>query len=376
MPGRHQQRPPTRVGLRWIAGALSAGIVGATSAAILATASPADASTPIPTYHPGSDTATFTVTGVLDSNCLVSTGGTEVWIKPGDAIKFNSSLAGINVATITALTGLIGTISGLNVDATIDANTTHAQSVSVLAGKTTVVPKVGQPALTTGDHALAWTAKSVTLVPLLGSAVTVALNSSELKSGATLSWKGVIHVTNDTANCKISVSTPQAAVSVGPIKVTVPPINVSIPIPTLPALPALPALPGLPGSSTGTTTHLSPKTTNSGAGVHYTPPPITVPEQAMGGLGGGGGGGLQPDANAASPLGINLPQVAVVADSPSARSSTAAAANPRVVTKKVNLAANKAPTAQLPVLLAIIAIIALSLVTATYARLYLLRRNA
>jgi hypothetical protein len=37
--------------------------------------------------------------------------------------------------------------------------------------------------------------------------------------------------------------------------------------------------------------------------------------------------------------------------------------------------ANKAPAAQMPVLLAIIAIIALSLVTATYARLFLLRRN-
>ena len=37
----------------------------------------------------------------------------------------------------------------------------------------------------------------------------------------------------------------------------------------------------------------------------------------------------------------------------------------------VELAANRAPAAQLPVLLAILAIIALSLVTATYARLFL-----
>jgi hypothetical protein len=43
--------------------------------------------------------------------------------------------------------------------------------------------------------------------------------------------------------------------------------------------------------------------------------------------------------------------------------------------KQVELAANPAPSAQMPVLLAIVAIIALSLVTATYARLYLLRRN-
>jgi hypothetical protein len=45
------------------------------------------------------------------------------------------------------------------------------------------------------------------------------------------------------------------------------------------------------------------------------------------------------------------------------------------VIKSVGLTSNKPPAAQLPVLLAIIAIIALSLVTATYARLYMLRRD-
>ncbi|HEY7050397.1 MAG TPA: hypothetical protein VH373_24490, partial [Jatrophihabitantaceae bacterium] len=42
----------------------------------------------------------------------------------------------------------------------------------------------------------------------------------------------------------------------------------------------------------------------------------------------------------------------------------------------IDLAANRAPAGQMPVLLAILAIIALSLVTATYARLYLMRRTA
>jgi len=41
----------------------------------------------------------------------------------------------------------------------------------------------------------------------------------------------------------------------------------------------------------------------------------------------------------------------------------------------IDLASNKAPAGQMPVLLAILAIIALSLVTATYARLYLMRRH-
>jgi len=55
--------------------------------------------------------------------------------------------------------------------------------------------------------------------------------------------------------------------------------------------------------------------------------------------------------------------------------TTGARAKPQTSTKRIDLASNKAPAAQLPVLLAIIAIIALSLVTATYARLFLLRRN-
>jgi len=42
----------------------------------------------------------------------------------------------------------------------------------------------------------------------------------------------------------------------------------------------------------------------------------------------------------------------------------------------IDLAANRAPAGQMPVLLAILAIIALSLVTATYARMYLMRRAA
>jgi len=43
--------------------------------------------------------------------------------------------------------------------------------------------------------------------------------------------------------------------------------------------------------------------------------------------------------------------------------------------KPVDLASNKSETGQLSVILAIIAVIALTLVAATYARLYVLRKN-
>lgn len=379
MSGRHQ-RPTLRTGLRWMAGALSVGLLSAAGAAIMATANPAGAAPPPnPSYHPGLDTATFAVTGVLDGNCAVSTGGTEVWIKPGDKIDFNSSLAGINLPVVTStITGLTSSVSGLNVTATIDAGTPKAQTISVVAGKTTAFPSAAQ--LSGGDHKLTWTATSVDVLPVLGAAINVPLSNSALQSGAALSWQGVIHVTSDTAQCKLSVGTPQVAVSVGPIKVTVPPINVSVPLPNLPSLPSLPTikLPGLPGGGPAKTPVAVHPKTNTGGGVRYTPPPRTVPEQVVGHIGtqgGGGSEGLQPDANRSSPLGIHLPQVPVAGNPPADPRSPAAAAKSRVITKRVDLAANRAPVAQLPVLLAIVAIIALSLVTATYARLYLLRRN-
>jgi hypothetical protein len=204
MPGRHEQRPASGLGLRWMAGAVGLGIAGAAAGtAILAAAPAGAASTPTPAYHAGSDTATFTVTGVLDSNCLVSTGGTEVWIKPGDAINFKSALAGIKLGPLS-----LGTdkVIGMNVTALIDHTKTSAgQTVSVSAGHVTVFPKTGQKALSAGAHTLAWTATSISVqavvLGVLGPIFTVPLSSSELNSGASLSWSGVIHVTDDAAQC-------------------------------------------------------------------------------------------------------------------------------------------------------------------------------
>jgi hypothetical protein len=368
MPGRHQQGPPRRLGLRWLAGVLSVGVVATAGAAIMATAGAAGAAaTPNPSYHPGADPATFAVTGVLDGNCQVSIGGTEVWIKPGDKINFNSSLVGVNLPVVTSLvTGLVGKVVGLNVTAVVDAGTSHAQTVAVSGGRTTVFANAAN--LSGGNHTLTWTATSVAVLPLLGSLINVPLSSSALHSGTALKWQGVIHVTNDTANCKLSVSTPKVGISVGPIKVTVPPINVRVPAPTLPNLPTL----TLPGGHPSTPASGS-TTPPAGGGVHYTPPPLTVPEQAMSRVGNGavGGEGVLPNGGAPTQIRSNVPQAPVPTNDPSP--TDAAGASKRML--KTILASNRAPAAQLPVLLAIIAIIALSLVTATYARLYMLRRD-
>ncbi|MEO8887717.1 MAG: hypothetical protein ABI301_04200, partial [Jatrophihabitantaceae bacterium] len=96
MSGRgHREIERTR-GRRWLAAGAGLAVAGA---AVLAMTPASAASTPKPNYHAGSDRATFTATGVLDSNCKVSTGGTEVWIKPGDLINFDSAAAGIDLAS-------------------------------------------------------------------------------------------------------------------------------------------------------------------------------------------------------------------------------------------------------------------------------------
>lgn len=369
MPGRHQPGLRHRPGLRWVAAALSLGTAGAAAGIAILAAAPAGAAPISPSYHAGSDTATFSATGVRDSNCLVSTGGTEVWIKPGDKINFKSDLAGINLGPLS-----LGTdkVIGMNVRAAIDSTpTSPGLPASVSAGHTTVFPKTGQKALSTGDHRLAWTATSVSVQPVLalgvlGPVVKVPLSSPELKSGASLSWAGVIHVTNDAVQCKLSVGTPTIGVSVGPIHVTVPPISVGVPVPTVPAL---------PGGGTTTAPGGGKKTTPDQ--FNYTPPALTVPEAAMGGMGAGSGGGfdgVQPDANGATQLGSGLPQGAGPKPD-SSTGGTGSAAAPQTSTKRIDLASNKPQTAQVPVLLAIIAGIALALVSATYARLLLLRRN-
>ncbi len=242
MPGRHQQLPSQRVATRLLTGSLSVALAGTVAGAALLLAGPATA-TPTPNYHAGSDTATFAVTGVLDHNCPVSTGGAEVWIKPGDSINFDSSAVGINVKAVDGLfTGTIGQVAGLNVAGTIDAGTKQAQAFTVVGGKTTKFTNATH--LAAGDHTLTWTAKSLAVLPLLsgilpglGSLTNVPLSSSALGSGASLKWAGVIHVTTNAPQCKLGASTPKIAIAVGPVKATVPPLNVNVPVPNLPTLP-------------------------------------------------------------------------------------------------------------------------------------------
>jgi hypothetical protein len=376
--GRHGQVSRTAV-LRFAAAAV-AGALGL--AALLSLGSGgAQAATPTPSYHPGSDTATFTATGVLDSNCLVSIGGTAIWIKPGDTIDFNSSLAGIDVSQALlgqTLGGLLGgllnpsDVAGLDVKAVIDSNKPAAdqQVVQVSGGKKTAFPSKSQKALSPGDHEITWDATALELLPGLNHQ-PIPLSNSDLQSGAELSWTGVIHVTDSAPQCKLAVGTPKTKISLGPVKVTVPPINATVPV-TLPT--GLPKLP-VGGSSSTTPAGQTSQSSTSTGGPAADTGGLTIPQLVMPQADGGVGGGVGPAGAGDRQIASGLPDNGKVVQAPGGHGSSPAGSTRR--TTAVGLDSNK-PSAlpTMPVVLAIVAILALALVTASYARLFLIHRRS
>lgn len=376
---RRERTPSAR---RMVGGLAAAALVGMVS---LSGANPAAAApAPDPNYKAGKDVATFTVLGVLDRNCLVSLGGNEIWIKPGDLIDFKSTLAGVDSSKLPLglLNDLTGKLVGLNVTATIDSGSSK-QTVKVAAGKTTTFPSSTQKALAKGDHKITWTANSVSVLGLL----PIPLQASALKSGASLSWQGVIHVTPDAPKCKLGVSTPRVDVSLGPIKVTVPQQNVSVPGVTLPNdVPSLPNLsPNLPGKSTTAPSSSAPTSSAPAPGYELSGP--SVPEQVVPGgsadsvytgtpgilaSGDGGFAGILPKLGDS----LGAKKSSGGASTTGGGNADTAGAAPVSQDKTVELAADPGtPSSQLPVILAILAIIALALVAGTYARLFLLKQK-
>src|SRR6476469_7188375 len=93
MPGRHQvaadrRVPPRRPRVRWLVGVAGAAALSATLVALNAGWAGA-------TVDPVR--ATFGVTGVATSNCPVSTGGTDVYVKPGQELDVKTSIVGLTL---------------------------------------------------------------------------------------------------------------------------------------------------------------------------------------------------------------------------------------------------------------------------------------
>lgn len=321
-------------------------------------------------------TATLTLTGVRDSNCDVSTGGTTVYVKPGGTVTFKAELAGLSVKL--PLLGYVdissGKITSFRDKLVIDGDSKHPHYIA--KGKTFVWKDV--PA---GKHSIAWSADAVYVGALK---IPLSLDIVHLPVGGKLNWVGTVAASKDT-KCGISIEVPGVSASVGPIHVSIPPVTT---VPTVPV--TVPSLPSLPGGGGGGSSSSAPHHPGGGGGGSSAPgggngpsvpgeptpiPKLVVPNagsggnSAFGGGGGLGGIGALPDDGGVGPI------------APAAVTSTAAAPDSSAAPSKgkpVDLATSKSDGGlggpQLPVLLAIVAIIALSLVTATYARMYLLRK--
>lgn len=378
MPQPHREAS-RRTGLRWVAGLI--GLVLAGAVALAMTPASAGATTV---------TAQLSLSGVAtQSNVL---GGTTVGVHPGDTVQFEASpvpTAGLD--NIPVLGSLLDSItSGLlqgtyQVVLRLPASFPGGARTVTLGGPTSG-PCAGTPSLpvsfpNVGTYGFTWSVQYV-LPTLLGCSKS-GLSSTDLNSlksagiaiNATNQWTGQVVVADNPPAGGISVQLPAVGAAPSlPVVGQLPTISVpALKVPTVPV--SIPSVPGGGGKSTtagGGSTSGAPGGNSTG----YPSSSVEcVPCHVMTHPGlGGGFNGPGPDAGSITRLGSDLGSVGVVSTAPGAVPS--AAPNPTTSTKKqVDLAANRAPAAQVPVLLAIIAIIALALVTATYAKLYLLRRN-
>jgi hypothetical protein len=368
MPARHQvaagrRAAARRARLRWLVGlagaaALSATLVALNSGAAGATGDPVG--------------ATFGVTGVATSNCKVSVGGTDVYVKPGQELDVKTSIVGL---TLLGVPLDLSKLAALNGALVIDPQAAHPTRLDI----TNKVQKLTLPA---GNHKWSWTVNTVQ-VGLVK--VPLGLSSSALKAGAKLNWNGTIHVTSAAANCGLGVQLPSISASVSitglpPINVGVPGVKISLPVNVPTGVPT-----GLPGGGN----------TGGGSGNHHQggssgPPvlnnPIPVPAKVVPGADGSGllGGGIDfgdVPAGPIAPLGGGSNPLGGGGQPAAQPSASSAAQLPDQTSsgknKTIDLAASRpASTSEVWVVLAIVAVIALAFVAATYARLYLMKRES
>jgi hypothetical protein len=400
MLGRHAGR---RIGLRWLAGGAGLAVAGA---AVLAMA-PAQAST-------AKVDAQLSLSGVATSANVL--GGTTIGIHPGDIVDFKASplpTAGLdNIPALgPVLNQLLGSLLGsqFQVVVSLPASFPGGARTITLGGPAKGVCAGAKDLPVTfpdaGTYPFTWTVQYV-LPGLLGCSATSPnntnlnlLRSAGIALNATNQWTGQIVVSDNPPKGGLSVQLPGLGAApslpvVGQLPtLSLPPVNLpTIPISIPDLTGGLPSVPGLSGKTSSAAT--SAATTATYDAVPTTIPDLVVPHGSGGGSGGGGLGlgslthvlptaGLAGNADMAGAATSALPELpavqpvaqqltAVPSADPQPSSQPAPQASPSQTT---TLAANPAPSAQMPVLLAIVAIIALSLVTATYARLYLLRRS-
>jgi hypothetical protein len=370
MPARHAGRLVPSRRLRWAAAAVAVAITGA---AIFAT-TPANAS-------PTTTSAQLSLSGVATKSSIL--GGSLVGIHPGDTVDFVSSglpTAGLdNIPALGKLVqNLLSPLLGqfqvvLHAGAAFPGG---ARDV-VLGGPTSGPCKGAKDLAVTfpkaGTYNFTWSIQYV-LPGLLGCSPSGVSNANlNLLKGAGVAlnaanqWVGQVVAADDPPKGGIGLQLPGIKIAPSlPVVGQLPPLGITIPPVQLPV--TIPSLPGSGGGSSGGSGGGSSGGSGGGGGGGLCVPCIVMTSP------GGGGGQVAPDANSVTQIGSGLTDPRIPGSGGSNSGPSATPASP-TKSKHVELASNKAPAASMPVVLAIIAIIALSLVTATYARLFLLRRN-
>jgi hypothetical protein len=380
MPGRHEASSGRRPRLRWLVGLAGGAVVGATLLAF----SPAGAASTV--------NAQLSLTGVATSTSVL--GGSEIGVHPGDTVVFKASAvptAGLeNIPTLgSVLTDLLSAALGqYQVVVSFGGSFPGGAQTVTLGGPTTgKCAGLASKSFTfpdKGSYAFTWKVQYVlpTLLGCIKNGVSDAdlnlLETAGVALNATNSWVGKVVVADNPPPGGISIQLPGVSVApsvpvlgqlptIGVPGVTLP--TIGVPVPNLTA-----STPAGGTSSSGS---------NGGKGSTPSPEPsneIPVPAKVVPGINGGGmlgsGGGytgVLPGGTGNSQVGTGGLQPVVSPNSASA-ATDAANQNSTGKHKTIDLASSKASTGQLSVVLAIIAIIALTLVAATYARLYVLRR--
>jgi hypothetical protein len=382
MPGRHEASSGRRPRLRWLVGLAGGAVVGATLLAF----SPAGAAS---TVH-----AQLSLTGVATSTSVL--GGSDIGVHPGDTVVFKASAvptAGLeNIPTLgSVLTDLLSTALGqYQVVVSFGGSFPGGAKTVTLGGPTTgKCAGVASESFTfpdKGSYNFTWKVQYVlpTLLGCVKNGVSDAnlnlLEKAGVALNATNSWVGKVVVADNPPPGGISIQLPGVSVApslpgvgqlptIGVPGVTLP--TIGVPVPNLTA--STPA--GGSGSSGGNGNGGNGSTPAAEPTNEIPVPAKVVPGINGGGLLGSGGGytGVLPGGTGNSQLGAGALQPVV---SPSSGSVATGTTNQSSTGKHktIDLASSKASTGQLSVVLAIIAIIALTLVAATYARLYVLRR--
>lgn len=388
----HERPAAHRFGLRWAALGLATAVGGAALAVTL-TAFPANAATTV--------AAQLTLSGVASAS--TPTGGSTVGVHPGDSVVLTAAgvpTAGAPGALGSTLGGVLGAVAGF--DVVLQSGNLPGVSYPYTLGSDGCAgahASLSLPALAAGTYSFSYTAESVSVLPLLGtcSLTQILLSGDQIKTlthgniaiNAQSTYAGQIVAAVDPPAGGISIQLPtiKVAPKVGPVQLptlTVPGVTT----PTIPTDPSklLPKTSKTTTASKAPSTSKAPASSSSSSGLTYTPNGLTVPEQVMPQANSGGFyGGALPQANGGTLIGSSLPDSGGAATNATAggkssgtdaKATKGSSTAPNAKQTTIELASDKpSSTGQMPVLLAIIAVIALTLVTATYARLFLLRRH-